>query len=88
MADRLPEGGWLTDLGTRAMTYLWCGEITARRCYALRCNASAGWRTGSHAGTSSRLSGLRALGRHMGTLGGRYRDGYASESPYTAHLEM
>lgn len=24
----------------------------ARRCYAMRCNASAGWRFGSHVGTS------------------------------------
>ncbi len=33
------------------MTCLWSGGITARRCYALRCNASAGGRTGSPAGT-------------------------------------
>ena len=39
---------------SRAMTSLWCGGITARRCYALRCNASAGGRCGSRAGTSLR----------------------------------
>src|SRR6516164_5388113 len=35
------------------MAYRWCGGITARRCYARRCTASAGWRNGSRAGTSS-----------------------------------
>jgi hypothetical protein len=42
-----------SDVNERAMTYLRSGGITARRCYPLRCNASAEWGTGSPAGNST-----------------------------------
>jgi hypothetical protein len=45
-----PSARWWTTTGwctSKAMTYLWCSGITARSCYVLRCNAPAGWPTGS-----------------------------------------
>ena len=38
---------------SKAMTYLWCGGIIARRYCVRRWIASTGGRTGNHAGTSS-----------------------------------